>query len=250
VGRPRVSDEGGIRWITLDRPDVLNAIVPQDLPVLAEAFASLGPDVQAVVLTGAGQRAFTAGMHKDSFIGLSPAEARERIGDVVACLTAVRQCPRPTLALINGHCVGAGLELSLCCDLRVARRGALVGLPEVKMGVPSVADAAQLQDYVGRSLAKEMVLTGDLYAVSELAGTGLLNAVVPPDLLRSTAVELLGRVTRHTPGVLAAQKRLFEVWLNSGLDEATAASVEIFAELFSEPATLDAIACYRTTSPR
>lgn len=241
-------DADGIRWVTLDRPDVLNAIVPQDLPILTEAFASLGPDVRAVVLTGAGQRAFAAGMHKDSFIGLSPAEARERIGDVVDCLSAVRKCSRPTLALINGHCVGAGLELSLCCDLRVARRGALVGLPEVKMGIPSVADAAQLQDYVGRSLAKEMVLTGDLYAVSDLTGTGLFNAVVPADLLRATAEELLGRVTRHTPEVLAAQKRLFEVWLNSGLSEASAVSVDVFAELFSEPATLEAIACYRTGS--
>jgi enoyl-CoA hydratase len=248
VGRPLVQDEDGIRWVTFDRPEVLNAIDPLDLAVVTEAFASVGPEIDAVVLTGTGERAFSAGMHKDSFIGLSPAQARERISDVVTCLTAVRECPRPTLALLNGHCLGAGFELALCCDLRVAHRRALVGLPEVKLGIPSVADAAQLQHYVGRSLAKEMILTGDLYAVGDLADTGLLNAVVPPAMLRATAEELLGRITRHTPQVLAAQKQLFEVWLNTGQREASAVSVDVFAELFADPATLEAVASYRVGS--
>lgn len=250
MGRPVVREEGRVRWVIFDRPDVLNAITPGDLAVVTEAFAAVGPEVDAVVLTGAGDRAFSAGMHKDSFIGLTPEQARERISAVVECLEAVRRCPRPTAAVLNGYCLGAAFELALCCDLRVAHQDVLVGLPELRLGIPSVADAAQLQHYVGRSLAKEMILTGDLYAVKEFATYGLVNRYVPASRLRGVVVDLLGRATRHTHEVLAARKELFEVWLNTGIREASDASITTFAELFAEPATLEALESYRIAPHR
>jgi enoyl-CoA hydratase/carnithine racemase len=140
--------------------------------------------------------------------------------------------------LVHGYCLGAGFELVLACDLRVSTPDSQFGLPEVKVGVPSVIDAALLPAHVGLSLAKEIILTGDPCPAHVLHRTGLLNRVVPAERLRAETVELLGRVTRHTGVVLASQKRLFELWHNQGLVDAIEASVDEFAGVFAHPETL------------
>lgn len=145
-----------------------------------------------------------------TFAGLGSAGARHVIGQVRDFLAAVRTTPLPTVAMINGYCLGAAFELALACDLRVATDDAQFGLPEVKVGIPSVADAALLPAYVGLARAKEIILTGDLYPAADLHRWGLLNRVVPPPRLEAETLGLLSRITQHTRTVLASQKRLFE----------------------------------------
>jgi enoyl-CoA hydratase len=178
----RVARDGGTLRITLSRPAKLNALRPADIHALRAAM-DLPAGVRAVVFAGAGGRAFCAGMHVDTFAELTPESARAFIAELRDMLAAVRTAPVPTVCAVDGYCLGVGFELALACDLRVATTRSAFGLPEIKVGIPSVADAALLSEYVGLSLAKEMILTGDVYPVGRFSASGLCNTVVPPDRL-------------------------------------------------------------------
>jgi enoyl-CoA hydratase/carnithine racemase len=241
---PTVSDDDHVRWITFDRPEAANALRPDDLDPLADAVRGIGPDIRAIVFTGAGERVFCAGMHLDTFADLTPDTARRMISRLADLLRAVRQAPVATVAMLNGTCIGAALELALACDLRTARPGVRLGLPEVKLGIPSVVDAALLPAFVGLSRAREMILTGDLYELDAF-GPGFANRLAAPDELLAATRELLAKVTAPTREVVAAQKVLFETWLEHGISTSVATSVDVFAEVFAEPATRTAVAAYR-----
>ena len=243
-------DEQGVRWITFSRPEKLNALLPADLEAITRAITNREPAPRAVVLTGAGQRAFSAGMHLDAFQDLTPDTARALIETVRDCVGSVRTAPFPTVSMLNGHGLGVAFEIALASDLRVAASHATVGLPEIKVGIPSVVDAALLQQHVGLSKAKEMILTGDLYPVTDLAPLGLLNGIVPAAELEPATRSLLARVTPWTPTVVAAQKRLFEIWQNSTLTDGIAASVDVFAQVFASPETLAEVAARRASVGR
>ncbi|MEV1295083.1 enoyl-CoA hydratase-related protein [Pseudonocardia sp. NPDC049635] len=244
MGLPLVADEGGVRTITLDRPAQANALHLADIDAIADAVRDADDGARVIVLTGTGDRAFGAGMHLDVFTGAAPGDGREIITRLADCLATVRRSPIPTIARLNGVCVGAAFELALACDLRVAHEGVRVGLPEVKLGIPSVVDAALLPHYLGPARAHELILTGDLYPVTELPG--LVNRLVPdPDALGPAVADLAARLAGPTREVVAAQKALFETWRNHGIDESARASIDVFAEVFALPATRDAISAYR-----
>lgn len=244
MGSPVVRDDATVRWIELNRPETLNALVPTDLAAIGEAVRRAPGGIKAVVIRGAGDRAFCAGMHKKAFLDASPPEARAIISAVADCLAAVRTAPLPTIAMVHGYCLGAGFEIALSCDLRVAASDACFGLPEVKLGIPSVADAALLRDHVGLSKAKEIILTGDLYPAADLQQFGLVNRFAGDANLMEETLVLLEKVTALTPEVVRAQKGLFEIWMNTGLQESVAASVDVFAEMFEHSATLEALDRY------
>jgi enoyl-CoA hydratase len=250
MGQPLITDEGGIRWITLDRPEVGNALYAEDLTCITEAVTGIGDSVKAIVLTGSGDRAFSAGMHIDTFSAAAAEDGRAIISGVRGCIGSIRLAPVATVAMINGYCIGAAFEMALACDLRVAHPDVRLALPEVKLGIPSVVDAALLHQYVGLSKAKEIILTGELYPVSEFAAQGLINRTVEPAQLRAATLELLGPVTACTREVIAAQKGLFETWLNHGLQHSIDTSVDVFADVFRAPSTAAAIAQYRQARPQ
>ena len=128
---------------------------------------------------------------------LTPELARGSSGNLEAMLEVVRRVPIPTLCAVNGYCLGGAMELAMVCDVRVASENAVFGMPEIKVGIPSVLDAALLQQHVGLSKAKEMLLTGDLYGTAEMDRHGFLNKVVEPDRLDEEAALMLDRLTRH-----------------------------------------------------
>jgi enoyl-CoA hydratase/carnithine racemase len=241
-----VRDEAGVRWITLTRPEKLNALTVDDVEAVARALSDRVADLRAVVVTGAGERAFSAGMHLDVFRDLTPASARALIVKVRDFVGSMRLAPFPTICAINGHCLGAAFELALAADIRIAADHATVGLPEIRVGIPSVVDAALLQQHVGLSKAKEMILTGDLYPVADLERFGLFNSVVPAADLISAANEMLERVTRGTRSAIASQKRLFEIWQNASLADGIEASLEAFAGVFADPATAEQVRAQRS----
>lgn len=243
MGLPRVVDAGGVRTITLDRPEVRNALTLDDLDVVAAAVTRPPPGVRAIVLTGAGDRAFSSGMHVQTFVDTPLDKGRELIRRVGACTGAVRLSPVPTVAVVRGYCLGAAFEIALACDLRVATPDARFGLPEVLLGIPSVVDAALLQHHVGLSRAKELVLTGANYGVDALPG--LANRVAPADQIDVVVAELLSTLMSLTPDVIAAQKALFETWLNEGLQKGIDASIDVFGDVFALPVTQQVVADYR-----
>ncbi|WP_051580341.1 enoyl-CoA hydratase/isomerase family protein [Pseudonocardia acaciae] len=227
----RTERTGDTLRITLARPAKLNALRPEDIEALRAAMR-LEDGVRAVVFAGEGGRAFSAGMHLDTFGSLTRESARSFIAGLRNMLAAVRTAPVPTLCAVDGYCLGVAFELALACDLRVATTRSTFGLPEIKVGIPSVADAALLSQHVGLSLAKEIILTGDLYPVTRFATTGLCNAVVDPTALTATTETLLSKLTPHDPAAMASQKRLFETWQNTALAPGTDVSVHEFATMF------------------
>lgn len=239
-----VRTDGPTLRITLNRPRTLNALTLDDIAALHGAL-DLPSAVRAVVFAGAGERAFCAGMNVDTFLGFDPPGARAFIADLRDLLHRVRTLPVPTICAVDGHCLGAAFELALTCDLRIATDRAVFGLPEIKVGIPSVIDAALLSQYVGLSLAKEMILTGDGYPVTRLATSGLCNAVVTPRDLDGVVAGFLAKVAGHTRAATASQKRLFELWQNSTLTAGSAASVEEFGAVFAAEETAAHLAGYR-----
>lgn len=240
MGTPLVADHDGVRTVTLDRPEVRNALTVDDLEVVTRAVSELPAETRAVVITARGERAFSAGMHLDAFLNTAPGGGRALIERVGACTGAVRLAAVPTIAAVRGYCLGAAFEIALACDFRVATPDARFGLPEVRLGIPSVVDAALLHHHVGLSLAKEMVLTGAAYGVEDLPG--LVNRV--SDDIDAATDELLTELLALTPEVLAAQKTLFETWLNDGLQAGIDTSRDVFGDVFALPVTQQVIRDY------
>ena len=245
MGEPLVEDVDGIRWITLNRPEILNATTLDDLRVITKAVNDADASVRGIVLTGAGDRAFSAGMHTDTFHKLDRQQAFDAISVVAECLTAVRTSPKPVVARINGYCMGAAFEMIMSADIRVAHEGVLFGLPEVKLGIPSIADASLLQEYVGLGFAKEFILTGDNYPATQAPLSGIVNSFVAPEDLTTETMRFMDKLAGHTPVVVAAQKDLIETWLNTPLKVGIERSRDVFADVFVDPATAQAVSDYR-----
>lgn len=242
---PHIEDRDGIRWVTLNRPATLNAVTRDDLRALIGAIDPLPPGVGAIALTGTGPRAFSSGVHTEVFADLAVEDARNFITELGEVTATIRRAPVPTVCVIRGYCLGGAMEMAMACDLRVVATDAVFGMPEIAVGIPSVLDAALLEQYIGLSLAREMLLTGDLYPVRELAASGFANRLVEPDDLDDAAAQLLTRLAGHSGPAMRAQKRLFRTWQEVGLDAGIAASIGEFAETFAHPETARRIAAYR-----
>jgi enoyl-CoA hydratase len=238
----KTQHRGHTLWVTFDRPEKLNILHPEDLSELRDVIADAAPDVRAIVFTGAGDVAFSAGMNIEAFVGLTPAGAHELISGLAQVMGAIRHSPVVTVASVNGYCLGAAFELALACDLRVVAQTASFGLPEIKVGVPSVIEAALLPGFVGLSKTREMVLTGDIYKLDQLPPGSIANVVTEPAELVAATESLLERVATHPRPVTSAQRRLFDVWLNNTLDGAAKASMTEFAKVFESQETHEQIA--------
>jgi enoyl-CoA hydratase len=203
--------DGAVATLTLNRPERLNAL---DLAmwhrlgkVLREIEAD--PSLRAVLVRGAGQ-AFAAGADLAEFAtARASAQDAEAYGRVmVAALHGLRDLPLPTVAMIRGACVGAGLEIAIMCDLRIAAEGSRFGVPIQKVGVvmpwPELGDLIEM---VGRATALEILLEGRLFEAAEAAAKGLVTRVVPADRLEAEAEETLRRLTHGAPTSHRLHKR-------------------------------------------
>src|SRR5213596_4005088 len=207
-----VERAGGAAWCTLDRPP-LNLLEPGLIRAVRETFDALAADraTRVAVLTGGG-RAFTAGMDVRVLRDLDTARAKELITALHAAIDAVHQAPFPVIAAVNGACLGAGFELALACDLRVAVAGAPLGLPEVRVGVPSVIQAALLPPLVGPGRAAELLLTGEAIDAERALSWGLINQVVPAVELTPTVEALVAKILAAGPTAVRLQKELMLRW--------------------------------------
>jgi len=229
----RVEERHGCPWIILDRPP-LNLLVPELIAELRAAVEKLARDesVRAAVVTGAG-RAFTAGMQVQVLRDLTPVSAKALISSLQEAIQVVHDAPFPTIAMVNGACLGAGFELAMACDLRVAAAGAPMGLPEVKVGVPSVIQAALLPALVGPGRAAEMLLTGESATAEQALEWGLVNRVTPTAHLEAAAVELLEKILACAPTAIRIQKELMIRWRNTDLGSAIRLSINAFAQNYA-----------------
>lgn len=235
-------ETGSVTTITIDNPARLNSMNSAVMGALCDALAAVAndPAVRVVVLTGRGEKAFIGGADIREMGALdSSAAARGFILRLHACCEAVRAVPVPVIARINGLCLGAGLELAASCDLRVAADHAVFGMPEVKLGIPSVIEAALLPMLVGWGRTREMLLLGETFGAADAAAWGLVERVVPAAALDDAVDRWTRAVLAAQPGAVRAQKRLIRAWEDLPVRAAVAAGVDAFAASFEtdEPVT-------------
>src|SRR5881296_2410735 len=239
-----VERAGGAAWCTLDRPP-LNLLEPGLIHAVRATFDALAADrvTRVAILTGGG-RAFTAGMDVRVLRDLDTARAKDLITALHAAIDAVHQAPFPVIAAVNGPCLGAGFELALACDLRVAAAGAVFGLPEVRVGVPSVIQAALLPPMIGPGRAAEMLLTGAPITAATALDWGLVNRVVPDDRVRAAAEELATTILQAGPDAIRLQKELIVRWRESDLASAVRYGINAFAAAYATGEPLEGMSAY------
>src|SRR5919204_75114 len=231
-----VERKDGAALVTLDRPDALNALNRAQLTELRDRLAELAADdeVRAVVLTGAGDRAFAAGADIKEMEPMSVDEAHAWGALGHECGRLLETMPKPTIAAINGFALGGGCELALACDIRYASTDAKVGQPETNIGiVPGWGGTQRLPRMVGIGVAKELIYSGRMVDAEEALRVGLVNAVFPPQELLERALELARSLAAKSPLVLAAAKELvnrsLQGDLGAGLDDEAGKFAQLFA---------------------
>jgi len=226
----QVAMEDRLAVVTVNRPEALNALNSRVLRELSMAIEhlSMAADVGAIILTGAGDRAFVAGADIKEMAGLSALEMRafseagRRLGDAMAA------CNKPILAAINGYALGGGCELALACDVRIASDRAKLGQPEVTIGIiPGFGGSQRLPRLVGMGWAAEMIFTGEPIDASTAERIGLVNRVVPADRLLEETKALARKILDKSPAAIALAKACLrasmDMPLSAGLDFETAA---------------------------
>ena len=219
-----IADEGGIRTITINRPDQLNALNRATIDELDQALNDAEADrsVRVLIITGSGAKAFVAGADIKEFAHFSVEEGKALSADGHNKLFShVERLNKPVIAAVNGFALGGGLELAMSCHFRVASETAKLGLPEVGLGViPGYGGTQRLAQLVGKGKAMEMILLGSsgMIPAAEALQWGLVNHVVPADQLLSTTMELASKIARNSPTALGAAIRAVNAGYEPGAD--------------------------------
>ena len=192
----------GLLIVTIDRPKVLNALNAQTIEEIHQAFAKARDDdsVRAVILTGAGEKAFVAGADINELAKRTPVDGPDfaRFGQTV--LHKLETLGKPSIAAINGFALGGGCELALACTMRIASKNAKLGQPEVKLGIlPGYGGTQRLPRLCGKGVAHEMILTGEMITAEEALRVGLVNRVVEQAELISTAEAVAKKIIANAP---------------------------------------------------
>jgi enoyl-CoA hydratase/carnithine racemase len=226
---------GRVALVMIANPVKLNALSTAAILELAETMGVLAEDAQlrAVVITGAGDKAFSGGVNVDDLGATTPATAREGITRLHHCITAMRECPVPVIARINGYCIGGALELAAACDLRIAADHARFGMPEVRLGIPSVIEAALLARLMGAGRARWLLLTGELIDAAEALRWGLVERVVDAAGLDAEVDQALDGILAGGAQAIRAQKRLNRAYEELPFDHAVALSIDEFERAYA-----------------
>ena len=214
--------KGGIAVVTVNRPDKRNALSSAVMDELWDAFERIATDrdVRAAIVTGAGEKAFVAGADINELAALAPGEARQHALGGQRVLRLLETSGKPSVAAINGYALGAGLELAMACSVRFAAEHAMLGQPEVKLGlIPGYGGTQRLPRLVGRGRALELLLSGEPVTAAEAHRIGLVNAVVPQAELLDYSRRWLEKALANGPAALSLALEAVDVGLSAGLEE-------------------------------
>ena len=229
-----IERDGPLATVTLNRPDVLNALNLRMLDELSEAFRQLDGDesVRAVILTGAGPKAFAAGADIGELNALPSARAGEAQARKGQALTrAIERLRVPVIAAVNGFALGGGCELAMACDIRVASENARFGQPEVNLGIlPGYGGTQRAPRLVGEGMAMSLCLTGEMIDAAEALRRGLVQKVTPPDGLMAEARRIAALIATKAPLAITAAKRAIVDGARLTLDDALALEALLFGQ--------------------
>lgn len=225
-----------IATITINRPKSLNALTPAAVRELRAAFERIAAadDSGVVILTGAGDKAFVAGADISEMRGFTPAQALEFALFTQGTLELMERMPQPVIGAVNGFALGGGCEVAMACDMLVASENARFGQPEVNLGIiPGWGGTQRLPRLVGRNVAKELVLTGEMISARRAYEIGLVNRVVPQSELIGTAREIAGKILSKGPFAIRTAKMAMNRGLDLDLSNACALEANAFAVGFA-----------------
>lgn len=224
-----------IGMITVNRPDVLNAVNIEALLEIEQALTTFNEDkdIRVIVITGAG-KSFVSGSDISRLAQMDAIKAREYslIGQRV--LSAIENIEKPVIAAVNGFALGSGCEIAMACDIRIASEKAKFGQPEVKLGlIPGHAGTQRLARLVGVGKAKELIFTGDLIDAQEALRIGLVNAVVPVDSLLAAVDDIAKKICATGPTAVSFAKTVINRGIDAPMKTAQSYEMEAFSILFS-----------------
>lgn len=239
--------KGRVGILTINRPDKLNALNTHVTKEILSAFKMLesDPEVRVIVITGAGDKAFVAGADIAEMKDINPLQALEFAQNGQKTLETIESSDKIVIAAINGYALGGGLELSMACDLRIAAENARLGQPEIKIGViPGWAGTQRLTRLVGKTKAKELILTGDMITAEEGIKIGLLNKVVPAEKLREEVMKTAEALSELGSFSLGAAKHVVDHGLEIGFEKAQEMERQYFALCFASPDQKEGMAAF------
>jgi enoyl-CoA hydratase len=222
--------------ITINRPEALNAFSKEVIDEILNALEDIKNDenTRVVILTGAGEKAFSAGADIKAMKGMNALKARELslMGEKL-CL-ALENLEKPVIAALNGYALGGGLEVAMSCDLRIANENSRMGQTEINIGlIPGWGGTQRLTRLIGRTKAKELVFTGRMIDAKTAEQLGIVNMVVPPDKFRETVKQFANELAQKAPVALKVAKALINKGAEIGLESALALEREGFGVVAS-----------------
>lgn len=219
--------EKHLAFITINRPEQLNCFDLEALTQLEEVIDEIkfNKNIRAVIITGAGEKAFSTGADLRERRTLSEKDVRRNVNLIRDVFSRIEELPQPTIAAINGYAFGGGLELALTCDLRIAVKEAIMGLTEVSLGIiPGAGGTQRLSRLIGISKAKELIFTARKISAEDARDFGIVNKVVEQEQLLSASVELANEIMKNAP--LAVTQAKFAIHYGSNVDVKTGLAIE------------------------
>ena len=222
-----VRRDGGVATISIDNASRLNCLGIAQITAFIAAVTTLAddPDLRVLIVTGEGDRAFMGGANLLELGELNPPRARDFLILVHRMCKVLRDLPVPTLARVNGFCLGAGLEVMAACDMHIASDNAVFGMPEVKIGLPSVVEAALLPQLIGWGRTRLLVYTGDNIDAKTALEWGLVEKVVPAADLDAALGQWAHSIVESGPKAIRLQKELMREWESMPINEAVEAGI-------------------------
>jgi enoyl-CoA hydratase len=223
--------DGGIGWITVNRPEKLNALNIATVEELQAAFGEFerDPEVRVIILTGTGEKAFVAGADIGEFSHLDAETGTYFARRGQDMTRSIEYCRKPVIAAVNGYALGGGTEIAMACHIRLASENAKFGQPEVKLGIiPGYGGTQRLPRLVGKGKAMELILSGRMIEAKEACEVGLVNKVVPLASLVTEAEALAREIIKNAPLALSYAIEA----INRGLDKTLGEGLELEAAIF------------------
>ncbi|MHA2362904.1 MAG: enoyl-CoA hydratase/isomerase family protein [Candidatus Hodarchaeales archaeon] len=217
-----IKEETGV--ITISNPEKLNALSPKVFNEFELAFERFEKDnnIKVIIITGAGEKSFVAGADINQFEGKNAIEGRAHVRNMQLRFHKIEQSTKPVIAAINGYCLGGGLEIAMCCDIRYASENALLGQPEIKLGIiPGAGGTQRLPKLIGKGKAKELIFTGNNISAKEALDIQLVQKVTSPEKLMEESLKLARDIAKNSPLIVSMVKDVidkgFETNIETGL---------------------------------
>ena len=242
-----VKKEGAIGWLTLNRPHRLNTLTVEMIDEMQAALNDFETDkaIRCIVITGAGDKAFSAGADVTSFTGVTPSIAAEAAGKGQALFTRFERIGKPVIACINGYALGGGLEMALACDFRIASENVELGQPETNLGlIPGWGGTQRLMRIVGLAKAKQMIMLAERVSAEEAAKIGLINKAVARTKLVEETAALANKLAEGPPVALRLAKEAMNFGTQVPLDVGLKLEANAFGIVLSTKDVMEGVSAF------